>query len=379
MKLNIRKINCLDEVAPAAWNSLDRNGNPFLDYHFLSGLEKHKCLNGHGWYPCHILAESDGSLVGALPLYFKTNSIGEFVFDWSWAEAYERAGGHYYPKLVSAIPFTPATGARYLVKKESPEYMDIKKSLLSAARKLAEETGVSGLHILFPDDIDRKFLAEQGLMIRTSYQYHWFNPGYSNFEDFLAHLNSKKRKQIKKERKTVIDNEISIEILNGKDITAHHWQIYYEFYASTFHRKWGEPRLTANFFQSLSKNIPETPLLVLARYNNRYVAGAFAMLGNDTLYGRHWGCISQFPFLHFELCYYQTIDYCIRNNIKRFDAGAQGEHKISRGFIPVNTWSAHWIANSEFRQAIENFLGEEHLYIEHYMKQLSGHLAYKMA
>lgn len=378
MKLITRKIESLEQLSITEWNNLEIKGNPFLTYRFLAGLEKYRCLDHQGWYPCHICAEENGELVGVLPLYLKTNSIGEFVFDWNWAEAFERSGGHYYPKLVSAIPFSPVTGPRFLIKKKYNNPDIIRNALHEAVKLLMEEMEVSGIHILFPDDADKQILEKQGFLIRSACQYHWFNHNYHDFEDFLSRLNSKKRKQIKKERESIGKSGVKIEILRGNEITSQHWEIYYNFYTSTFYRKWGEPRLALKFFQSLDETSTDTPLLFLARHNKKYIAGAFAMMGKNTLYGRHWGCNVHIPFLHFELCYYQTIDYCIRHNLEKLDAGAQGEHKISRGFVPVNTWSAHWIANNEFRFAIEHFLYREQEHIEHYMKELSEHLAYKI-
>ncbi len=377
MNLSIRKVQTLREIPATEWNSLVPEDNPFLRHEFLAGLEQYKCLDDHGWYPAHMLAYGSEGLVGALPLYFKTNSIGEFVFDWSWADAYERAGGQYYPKLVSAIPFTPVTGPRCLVKPGSPNKDEIRKEIHAHANQFAIESNVSGLHYLFPDEPECRTLNDEGLLIRKACQYHWFNHGYNDFDEFLQTLNSKKRKQIKKERHSIADANIEIEILQGNEITHRHWETYHQFYSSTFYRKWGEPRFTLPFFRSLGKNLSESVLLFLAKYRNEYVAGAFAMRGTDTLYGRHWGCNSQFRYLHFELCYYQTIDYCIRYGLKKLDAGVQGEHKISRGFVPVSTWSAHWIANEQFRDAIQNFLKHEQHYIDEYMKELSTHLAYK--
>lgn len=378
MKFVTRKVDSLEKVSPAAWNNLEHHDNPFLTHQFLAGLEKYKCLDLHGWYPCHLLVEDGIELVAALPLYLKTNSIGEFVFDWNWADAYEQAGGHYYPKLVSAIPFSPVTGPRYLTKKNHTHQEEIRYALLTAARLITDENNLSGIHFLFPDDIDCKTLAKQGMLIRSACQYHWFNDNYMNFDDFLSRLSSKKRKQIKRERDNIRKSGITIEVLRGSEITPEHWQIYYNFYTSTFHRKWGEPRFTLPFFQSLSRTLTDSPLLFLAKHNKTYVAGAFAMQGKNTLYGRHWGCNAHFPFLHFELCYYQTIDYCIQHKLHKLDAGVQGEHKISRGFIPVKTWSAHWIADDNFRNAIDNYLNREREYIDIYIKELSKHLAYKI-
>jgi hypothetical protein len=377
LNLSIRKIQALRDISATEWNNLVPEDNPFLRHEFLAGLEQYKCLDDHGWYPAHVLAYASGELIGALPLYFKTNSIGEFVFDWSWADAYERAGGQYYPKLVSAIPFTPVTGPRCLVKPDAQNKDEICKEIYTYAKQFAIESNVSGLHYLFPDESECKLLNDDGLLIRKACQYHWFNHGYDDFDVFLQTLNSKKRKQIKKERHSIVDANIEIEILRGNEITHRHWEIYHQFYSSTFYRKWGEPRFTLPFFKSLGANLSESVLLFLAKHQNEYVAGAFAMRGTDTLYGRHWGCNSQFRYLHFELCYYQTIDYCIKHGLKKLDAGVQGEHKISRGFVPVSTWSAHWIANQQFRDAIRNFLTHEQHYIDEYMKELSTHLAYK--
>ena len=370
-------IHSLSGVAAKDWKQLNTSGNPFLEYEFMAQLEQCHCLDGHGWEPSHIILEQDGVLTGALPLYLKNNSIGEFVFDWSWAEAYQRVGRSYYPKLVSAVPFTPVTGPRFLIREDCDNADTVCNQLHTAARHYAEQSGISGIHYLFPDDTDRRRLSDQGLLLRCACQYHWYNNNYESFNHFLTGLNAKKRKQIKRERNEVLDSGIDIEILHGDNITPDHWQEYYRFYASTFYQKWGSPRFTPDFFQSLSRLMPDKTLLIMARYNNEYIAGAFAMRGNDTLYGRHWGCSSQYRFLHFEICYYQTIEYCIRHGLKKLDAGVQGEHKISRGFVPVTTWSAHWIADDQFRSAIEHFLSEEKYYVTQYMHELSKHLAYK--
>ena len=376
--MNIEVIESLGNIPADQWYQLIRNNNPFLEYEFLVQLEQCHCLDGHGWYPRHIILEQDGMLTGVLPLYLKDNSIGEFVFDWSWAEAYERAGGHYYPKMVSAVPFTPVTGPRFLVRKDCNNPDEIRSQLLVAALQFTKQSGSSGIHFLFPDEQDVNYLSSHGLMLRCACQYHWYNNGYESFNHFLASLNAKKRKQIKRERNKVLDSGIDIEILHGHDITPRHWDTYYRFYASTFYRKWGAPRFTPAFFQSLARLMPDETLLIMAKHNNEYIAGAFAMCGGDTLYGRHWGCSNRYRFLHFELCYYQTIEYCIRHGLKKLDAGVQGEHKISRGFVPVTTWSAHWIADELFRPAIEQFLCEEKYHIEQYMHELSKHLAYKV-
>ena len=377
MNLSIRRIKTLADIPARDWNKLINHSNPFLQHEFLAGLERYKCLDNHGWYPNHLTVFSGENLVGALPVYFKSNSLGEFVFDWNWAEAYDRAGGQYYPKVVSAIPFTPVTGERLLVHRDEINKDRIKDLLIKAALNLVEESKVSGLHCLFPDEDDRNKLSHGGLSLRLACQYHWFNYGYCDFDDFLNRLGSKKRKQIKRERRSVHEAGIEIDILRGSEINADHWDIFRGFYRSTFYRKWGEPRLTLAFFQSLSQALPDSTLLFMARYKGEYVAGAFAMQGSDTLFGRHWGCDRQFRYLHFELCYYQTIEYCIRHGLKKFDAGAQGEHKISRGFIPIHTWSAHWINDIKFRKVINDYLVHEQRYMEHYIDGLSAHSPYK--
>lgn len=379
MNIRCNIIHSLADVDAAEWQQLVEAGNPFLQYPFLAGLEKYHCLDGHGWYPCHIIAKSGKDIVGALVLYLKTNSTGEFVFDWGWADAYERAGGQYYPKLVSAIPFTPVTGPRFLVRSDAGDKTGIIVALYESAQRYARENGISGIHVLFPGNPDRQIMERQGLLLREGCQYQWFNDDYSSFHDFLSRLTARKRKQIRRERKSIRTANIEVEELHGRGITPEHWSVFHGFYKSTFYRKWGDPRLTLDFLRSLSRDMPESPLLFMAKHDGNYVAGAFAMRGKDTLFGRHWGCSDHFRFLHFELCYYQTIEYCIRHGFSILDAGVQGEHKLSRGFIPVRTWSAHWIADSAFRDAIARFLDYEHNAIEDYITDLQHHLAYKAA
>ena len=377
MGLSAESISTLDTISTTEWNLLVNNTNPFLKHEFLAGLERFHCLEPHGWKACHIVIYEADKLVGALPLYFKTNSNGEFVFDWTWAEAYERAGGRYYPKLVSAVPFTPVTGSRLLI---SPDYSNkkaISDLIIKTSTELMIENNLSGLHYLFPDQNDIITLKQSGHLLRMGCQYHWFNQEYNDFNDYLGALNTKRRKQINRERKSVRESNIKIEILKGNEIDDEQWRIFYQFYCSTFLRKWGEPRLTLNFFKSLSKYLPESTLLLLAKHNGEYVAGAYAMQSSDVLYGRHWGCSKQFQYLHFELCYYQTIEYCINHDLKRLDAGAQGEHKISRGFTPVRTWSAHCIRESQFREAIKDYLQQEQIYIDQYIESLLKHSPYK--
>ena len=350
---------------------------PFLSHEFLHGLEHCGYLEDHGWTPAHIVAQDGEVLAGAVPLYIKTNSHGEFVFDWSWAEAYERSGGRYYPKLVSAIPFTPVHGPRFLIDPSTGNAETIQKTLLEGVIELARETQVSSLHFLFPDAADTELLAAHGLLRRKGIQFLWRNDDYRDFADFLDALSAKKRKEIRRERRSVEEQGITVEILDGVKVTCAQWDIFYEFYCSTFERRWGNPRFTREFFYSLSVRLPRETLLILAYHAGKPIAGAFAMLGSRTLYGRHWGCVRQYANLHFELCYYQTIEYCIQHKLAGVDAGVQGEHKLSRGFEPVAAWSCHWIRHPGFRRAIEDFLQRETQGVDAYIAELNRHLPYK--
>lgn len=375
---SIKQINSLESISAGAWNKLSDGSNPFIRHEYLYGLEKYDCLSSQGWYPLHLVVYSDEILVGALPLYVRTNSYGEFVFDWAWADAYEKAGRQYYPKLVSAIPFAPVTGPRLLIKPGFPSARTIKQLLVEKVIQLINANEMSSYHCLFTEFQDQEILAQSGLLKRLTCQFHWFNKHYRDFQDFLDSLTSKKRKQIKRERKQVRNHGIEIETMTGSQISEEQWQVFHNFYCSTFIRRWGQPRLTLEFFQSLGKSMPSSTLLILARHRNSYVAGAYAMLGNDTLYGRHWGCSEQYPFLHFELCYYQTIEYCIHHRLTKIDAGVQGEHKLSRGFSPVAAVSYHWIYNPEFRSAIEQYLERESVEMSWYLDSLNEHLPFKL-
>lgn len=373
----IKRVSGLRQVPARDWDTLLSNGNPFLRHSFLAGLEQHDCLAGHGWTPVHLLAYRDRRVIGALPLYRKDNSIGEFVFDWAWADAHEHSIGPYYPKLVSAIPFTPVTGPRLLVHPRAGDPVAIRQALIAGAIELARREGLSSVHILFPADTDSAALRGAGLLSRLDCQYQWYNNAYTSFDGFLGTLSSKRRKEIRRERRTVADNGLSIDILRGDDISDRHWAVFYDFYCSTFQRKWGRPRLTLDFFRHLSATMPEAPLLIMARHGPHHVAGAFAMIGENSLYGRHWGCRYGYRNLHFELCYYQTIELCIRQGLAHLDAGVQGEHKISRGFVPVRTWSHHWLANPRFRRAVADFLEREQAVVDEYINTLMEHSAYK--
>lgn len=375
--LRIECINRLQDIPATAWDNLDRQDNPFLSHAFLAGLEQHDCLAAHGWMPVHIIIMQDSTLLAALPLYLRDNSFGEFVFDWSWADAHERSIGPYYPKLVSAIPFTPVVGPRLLLHPRAANPKYLRGLLIDGAIDFAERRQLSSLHCLFPRAADRDALTAAGLLLRSDCQYHWFNNAYTDFEAFLASLNSKRRKEIKRERRSIRESGLHIEILRGAEISDYQWAVFYDFYCSTFERKWGEPRLTPAFFRHLSGAPTAEPLLILARDGNHYVAGAFAVIGADTLYGRHWGCSRGYRNLHFELCYYQTIEFCIRHGLKRLDAGVQGEHKLSRGFMPVTTWSCHWLRHPGFKSAVADFLERERVMMDEYLDNLGQHTAYK--
>ena len=375
--LIIKHQESLATIEPDEWNRLSNQNNPFLRHEFLYGLESTNCLQPEGWISRHITIESDGKLVAALPLYLRTNSYGEFVFDWAWADAYERAGGKYYPTLVSAIPFTPVRGQRLLIDKDFVDAHQLRKLLVEQLLESAESANISSFHCLFPCDDDVALLSDFELLTRKGFQFHWHNQGYRDFQDFLDNLTRKKRKQIKRERRQSIGAGVDVEVLRGDEISNLQWNKFYDFYCSTFHRRWGNPRLTLDFFKLLSEKMPTSTLLILARQDGDYIAGAFSMLSNDTLYGRHWGCNKQLPFLHFELCYYQTIDYCINNGLQVLDAGVQGEHKLNRGFEPIATWSCHWIRHEGFRDSVDDFLVRETREIDFYIDNLKQHLPYR--
>ncbi len=373
----IKLQQSLDAYSPEDWNQLNSDDNPFLRHEFLHGLEITGCLEPEGWHSHHICVEDSGQLVAAMPLYLRNNSYGEFIFDWAWADAYERAGGKYYPKFVSAIPFTPVQGHRLLVQPERDDASELKQLLVQSLVQSAQANNISTCHSLFPVEEDISFYTSEKFMRRDSFQFHWYNRGYRNFDDFLSGLTSKKRKQIKRERRQAIEAGIEISVLKGSEISDEQWQVFYEFYCSTFYRRWGNPRLTLDFFRLLSEKMPGHTLLILASQESQYIAGAFAMLGKDTLYGRHWGCKIQLPFLHFELCYYQTIEYCIEHGLTTLDAGVQGEHKLNRGFDPVRTNSCHWVNHEGFREAIDEFLTRESREIDFHLGNMKKHTPYK--
>ncbi|MBT7581444.1 MAG: N-acetyltransferase, partial [Kordiimonadaceae bacterium] len=326
-----------------------------------------------GWLAQHIIAENDlGDVVGVMPLYLKNHSQGEYVFDHAWANAFENACGHYYPKLQCSIPFSPVTGPRLM-----GENAETKKLLLDTAINHAEQSGVSSLHFTFIEQDEIDVMTSHGLLQRQDQQYHWLNDGYRSFNEFLEALSSRKRKNILKERRGALENDIEIELIQAHEICEHHWDHYFEFYINTANRKWGRPYLNREFFSILSENIPENLLLIMAKRNGHYIAGALNLIGKDTLYGRYWGATEHHKFLHFELCYYQAIEFAIKNGLGKVEAGAQGDHKIARGYVPVATNSAHWIENPSFKDAIERYLNQERRAVSQDIEYLKEFIPFK--
>jgi predicted N-acyltransferase len=345
--------------------------NPFLSHRFLSALEESGSVGGRtGWTPRPIVATRGGAVIGVAPLYIKHHSQGEYVFDHSWAHAFERAGGSYYPKALIAVPFTPATGRRLLAAQGHEA--EATAALAQGAVQVAAEHDLSSLHITFCTEAEAIAGEALGLMRRTSQQYHWENPGYRGFEDFLAALSSRKRKAIRRERTEAQDFGGEIVQLRGDAIKPHHWDAFWHFYQDTGSRKWGTPYLTRNFFELIGASMADDLLLVLALREGQPVAGALNFIGSKTLYGRYWGCLEHHPFLHFELCYYQAIDFAIAHCL-RVEAGAQGEHKLARGYMPAETHSLHLIGHPDFREAVAQFLSKERRAVDHEIEVLTSY------
>ncbi|MDQ0394044.1 GNAT family N-acetyltransferase [Labrys monachus] len=349
-----------NESEPAAPDPASELYNPFISYDFLHALEKSECIGGRsGWTPLHlVVTRMDGTVAGVMPAYGKTHSQGEYVFDWGWADAYERAGGQYYPKLQVSVPFTPATGRRFLVR-AGEDREAVAAALVAGAKATLKSIGGSSIHATFIGHDDWQWLGSQGFLQRMDQQFHWINEGYAGFDDFLAALASRKRKTIKRERRDALGNGITIERLTGEAITAEAWDAFYSFYTDTGSRKWGRPYLNRRFYRLIGETMAQDVLLVMARRAGRFVAGAINFIGSDTLYGRNWGCIEDHPFLHFEVCYHQAIEFAIERGLARVEAGAQGEHKLARGYRPVTTYSAHYIADPRFRRAVDDYLAQE--------------------
>ncbi len=360
------------------WNRLADPDAPFLRHEFLAAMERHGCVGeALGWLPQHLaLRDEQGQLLAVAPCYLKSNSYGEFVFDWTWADAYRRHGLHYYPKLVVASPYTPATGRRLLTG-DTPERHDHAQALIQGAMQIAERMGVSSLHWLFTADDEIGWLKAQGLMPRMGCQFHWHNQGHASFTDLLDTFTAEKRKKIRRERRRVTDSGIRIRRLTGDAVTEAEWVAFHRLYCDTFDKHGGIPTLTLAFFQDIGATMGQQLLLVLAFHGQRIVAAAFSLIGQHSLYGRHWGCLQDFHSLHFEACYYQGLEYCIEHGLARFEPGAQGEHKVSRGFLPTPTWSAHWIANPVFRSAIAHVLEQEQAGMNGYLTEMHAHSPYR--
>jgi predicted N-acyltransferase len=359
------------EISDDSCDHLKTSYNPFVSHAFFSALEvSNSACARTGWGPRHLLARLDGIIAGIVPCYLKSHSQGEYVFDRGWADAYERAGGRYYPKLQASVPFTPATGPRLLIR-DGVDAELIGGALASGLVALCEATEASSVHVTFAREREWKFLAENGFLQRTDQQFHWRNEGYGTFEDFLGSLNSRHRKAIRRERREALANGITIHALTGSEITEDAWDAFFEFYMETGSRKWGRPYLTRAFFSLVGQTMDRDVLLVMARRGGRWIAGAINFIGSDALFGRNWGAVEHHPFLHFEVCYYQAIDFAIGRGLKRVEAGAQGEHKIARGYLPQTTYSAHYIADPGLRRAVREYLGRERLYVAEAVRELT--------
>lgn len=376
--MQVESCDSLDKVSAEEWNALGDGCNPFVRYEFLYALENNGCVaDEFGWHPFHLLLKSDsGELIAAAPAYVKTNSYGEFVFDWAWAEAYERAGGQYYPKLICAIPFTPATGPRLLVKRGRKE-SECASALYHAAIAIVKQQSWSGVHWLFPKQHEAEAMQDKDYMLRIGCQYIWSNDNYTDFEDFLSACTAKKRKNMRRERKRVAEQNITLSVKHGNELDQCDWEDVTGFYLDTFNRKWGTPTLNADFFTEIGNTMGEQVIVVFAMHNNRRVACSVMLKGTDTLYGRYWGCNEDFHSLHFEACYYQGIDYCIKHGLRRFEPGAQGEHKIGRGFIPTLTWSTHFLCHESFSDAVKHFLDQERPLMKKHCEELHQLLPFK--
>lgn len=377
--VTIRIEQSFSKIAPDMWARLsgtDVKGggeyHPFLSHAFLSALEESGSATAQtGWLGHHlILEDASGTLLGAMPCYLKNHSRGEYVFDGGWADAFERAGGRYYPKLQCSVPFTPATGPRLLVARGQDE-STIRGLLAGGLRQVTRQLEVSSAHVTFLSENELPDFEDAGFLHRTDQQFHFINDGYADHDAFLDTLASRKRKGLKKERRAALENGITVDWLTGKDLTEDIWDQFFAFYMDTGSRKWGRPYLTRQFYSLIGERMPDDILLVMAKRDGRYIAGAINFIGSEALYGRHWGCIEDHPFLHFEVCYHQAIDFALSRGLKRVEAGAQGEHKLARGYLPVTTHSAHYIAHPGLRRAIDDYLERERLEVE----RMGGYLA----
>ena len=375
--MDIHFIDHIDDCPAQDWNAIAGDDYPFMQHRYLAALEHSGSVGGNsGWRAHHALMYQQQSLVGVMPLYIKDHSYGEYVFDWSWADAYHQNGLDYYPKLLSAIPFTPATGPRLALSPQAPAnaYAELQRAMEAEIQQL----GASSWHVLFPEPDAARDMSSGGMLQRQGVQYHWFNRDYRDFDDFLAHFSSRKRKNLRKERLRVTEQGISLHCFQGDELSPELWQRFFLFYQMTYAKRSGHGGyLKPAFFEEIGSTMTDAIVLVMARQHGEWVAGALNFTAGDTLYGRYWGCSRECDFLHFEACYYQGIDYCIRKGLKRFDPGAQGEHKIQRGFTPVATCSNHMIAHPGFKRAIASFVEEERQHMDTYMEQACTLLPFK--
>jgi predicted N-acyltransferase len=376
-EITLKVVNAIGEVPAGAWDACanpqaaDSSGtdagsayNPFISHDFLSSLELSGSVrNRAGWQPMHLVAEDGGTIVGVVPCYAKSHSQGEYVFDHGWADAYERAGGDYYPKLQVAVPFTPAQGRRLLVR-PGQHAEAVRDALADSLADICKRSNASSVHVTFLTEDEWRMLGSRNYLQRTHRQFHWINENYGTFDAFLAALSSRKRKTIRREREDALSNGITIDWLTGSDLTESVWDTFFEFYMDTGSRKWGRPYLTRSFYSIVGEKMRDNILLVMAKRNGRYIAGAINFIGADTLFGRHWGCTEQHAFLHFEVCYYQAMQFAIERKLARVEAGAGGEHKVTRGYMPTTTYSAHYIADPRLRRAIDDFLSHERAHVQ---------------
>jgi predicted N-acyltransferase len=377
----IRIIGGISEINSDDWDACAGADDPFVRHAFLSALEESGSVSAEaGWMPHHLVLEDENYVALAVaPLYLKNHSYGEYVFDTGWADALHRAGGQYYPKLQVAVPFTPVTGRRFLVRQDltAEKQRVLQRALLSGLVHLAERLKISSFHITFPNKQEWELCGELGLLQRKDRQFHWINDGFKSFDDFLAALSSRKRKGIRKERRTIAEKDVAIQTLSGDQIEERHWDAFYSFYQDTSDRKWGQAYLNRDFFSRLGESMGKKVLLIMAEFEGRFVGGALNMIGGNTLYGRYWGCLESFKFLHFEVCYYRAMDFAIKEGMERVEAGAQGLHKLQRGYLPNATYSAHWIANASFKEAVELFLIKETDAINDEIDSLGDHSPFK--
>lgn len=376
--MNVKLHGSIAAIGPGTWDRLacppGAPMNPFVTHAFLLALEQSgSATAGTGWDPAHLTLERDGIVIGAVPAYVKTHSYGEYVFDHGWAQAFERAGGAYYPKLQVSVPFTPATGPRLLTGNDPAH----RPALAEALKQICQRLELSSVHVTFEPEDEARALAEAGYLLRNDQQFHWTNEGYGTFEDFLACLSSMRRKNLRRERRQALEAGIEVEHLTGSDLREAHWDAFFSFYMDTGNRKWGTPYLTRDFFSRVGDTMADRILLVMARRNGRYIAGALNFIGSDTLYGRNWGAIEHHPFLHFELCYYQAIDFAIARKLRTVEAGAQGEHKLARGYMPVRTWSSHWITHRGLSDAVERYLVAERARVSEDIEVLREHSPFR--